>query len=131
MPIRLLLWNTISGLFFRYDVLSRNVLECIQTILSLLRHSGSSADFDSFIHLRSCIPKVKFKNLYQSNPRLHGSRVRLQVYIKNIDPYKTWQRLDNGLYIYIQPVVKLLSSFTEIYILDIVPRIVAAGIKLI
>ena len=44
-----------------------------------------------------CISKVKFKNLYQSNPRLHRSRVRLQVYIKNIDPYKTWQRLDNDL----------------------------------
>ena len=57
--------------------------------VSLLRYSGSSANFDSLISLFSCISKVKFKNLYQSNPRLHGSRVRLQVYIKNLDPSKT------------------------------------------
>ena len=36
-----------------------------------------------------------------------------------------------AVYIYIKPVVKVLSSFTGIYVLDIVPRIVAAGIKLI
>ena len=63
--------------------------ECIQTIISLLRYSGSSTNFDSFISLLSCISKLKFKNLYQFNPRSHGSRVRLQVYINNIDPYKT------------------------------------------
>ena len=49
--------NTISGLFFRYDALCRNIFECIQTILSLLRYSGRSANFDSFITLLSCIPK--------------------------------------------------------------------------
>ena len=76
--------------------------ECIQTILSLLRYSGSSANFDSFISFLSCISKVKLKNLYQSNPCLHGSRVRLQVYIKNIDPYKLDHDLTTGyIYIYI------------------------------
>ena len=36
------------------------LFECIQTILSLLRYCGSSANYDSFISLLSCISKVKF-----------------------------------------------------------------------
>ena len=40
---------------------------------------------------------VKFKNLYQFNPRSCDTG----DYIQNIDPCKTRQELDNELYVYI------------------------------
>ena len=70
--------------------------EYIPTIITSLHYSGS-ANFDCFITLWSCFYTIKFKNLYQFNPHSYD----MGDYIQNIDPCKTWQPLDNGLYIYI------------------------------
>ena len=70
--------------------------EYIPTIITSLYCSGS-ANFYGFISLRGCFSTVKFKNLYQFNPRSYDTG----DYIQNIDPCKTWQQLDNGLYVYI------------------------------
>ena len=75
--------------------------EYIPTIITSLHYSGS-ANFDGFISIWSCFYTVKFKNLYQFIPRSYDTG----DYIENIDPCKTWQQLDNGLYIYIYTTLR-------------------------
>ena len=94
ITISCLLYSALVTLWWYY-------FEYIPTIISSLHFSGS-ANFDGFISVRSCFSMVKFKNLYQFNPRSYD----MGDYIQNIDPCKTWQQLDNGLYIYIYRYVR-------------------------
>ena len=96
ITISCLLYSALVTLWWYY-------FEYIPTIISSLHYSGS-ANFDGFISVQSCFPTVKLKNLYQFNPRSYDTG----DYIQNIDPCKTWQQLDNGLYIYIHIYIFIL-----------------------
>ena len=81
------------------DNLSEVTLYQLQTILyncaGLARSPLLCYMSTWLVSLWICFSTVKFKNLYQFNPRSYYTG----DYIQNIDPYKTWQQLDNGLYI--------------------------------